>query len=309
MQALVEVVLPVFVILGFGYVAVWRGWFSDAGVSALMVYTQTFAVPCLLFRAIADLDLAAAFDLRLLAPFYIGALVCFLLGLVAARRVFGRPWEDSVAIGFCCLFSNSVLLGLPITEQAYGPDALTGNFAIIALHAPVCYAIGLTAMEIVRAGGAGIRSAVRSILHAVFRNALVLGILAGFAVNLSGLEVPLSMTHAVDLMARSALPAALFGLGGVLYRYRPEGDAATIAFVCTVSLIVHPGITYGLAKLTGVGLDGLRSVVLTSAMAPGVNTYIFANLYGVAKRVAASSVLVATAASVVTVWAWLAILP
>jgi predicted permease len=309
MQALVEVVLPVFVILGFGYVAVWRRWFSDAGVGALMVYTQTFAIPCLLFRAIADLDLAAAFDVRLLAPFYIGALTCFALGVVAARRLFRRPWEDSVAIGFCCLFSNSVLLGLPITEQAYGPDALAGNFAIIALHAPVCYTVGLVAMEIVRAGGAGIRAAVRSILYAVFRNALVLGILAGFAVNLSGVEVPSSVTHAVDLMARSALPAALFGLGGVLYRYRPEGDAATIAFVCTVSLIVHPAIAYGLAMLTGLGVDGLRSLVLTSAMAPGVNTYIFANLYGVAKRVAASSVLVATAASVITVWAWLAILP
>ena len=309
MQALVEVVLPVFVILGFGYLAVWRGWFSDAGVSALMAYTQTFAIPCLLFRAIADLDLGAAFDLRLIAPFYVGALTCFALGVAAARRLFGRPWEDSVAIGFCCMFSNSVLLGLPITERAYGPDALAGNFAIIALHAPVCYAVGLTAMEIVRAGGAGVRAAVRSILHAVFRNALVIGILLGFAVNLSGVTVPSSFTHAVELMARSALPAALFGLGGVLYRYRPEGDAATIAFVCAVSLIVHPGIVYGLVRLTGLGVDGLRSAVLTAAMAPGVNAYIFANLYGVAKRVAASSVLVATAGSVVTVWAWLAVLP
>ena len=309
MQALVEVVLPVFVILGFGYLAVWRGWFSDAGVGALMVYTQTFAIPCLLFRAISDLDLKAAFDVRLIGPFYIGALICFALGVVAARRLFGRPWEDSVAIGFSCLFSNSVLLGLPIMERAYGPDALTGNYAIIAIHAPVCYAVGLTAMEIVRAGGAGVRAALRSILHAVFRNALVIGILIGFAVNLSGVTVPSPVAHAVELMARSALPAALFGLGGVLYRYRPEGDAATIAFVCTVSLIVHPGIAYALAKLTGLGVDGLRSVVVTAAMAPGANTYIFANLYGVARRVAASSVLVATAASVISVWAWLAILP
>lgn len=309
MQALLDVVLPVFLILGFGYVSVWRRWFSDAGVGALMVYTQTFAIPCLLFRAIAGLDLQAAFDMRLLGPFYIGALACFALGLVVARRFFGRPWEDSVAIGFICLFSNSVLLGLPITERAYGPDALAGNFAIIALHAPVCYAVGLAAMEIVRAGGRGIGSAVRSILYAVFRNALVIAILLGFAVNLSDLAMPSSVTHAVDLMALSALPAALFGLGGVLYRYRPEGDVATIAFVCVVSLVVHPTIVFVLAKATGLGVDGLRSAVLTAAMAPGVNTYIFANLYGVAKRVAASAVLFATAGSVITVWAWLAILP
>lgn len=309
MQALLEVVLPVFVIIGFGYGAVWRGWFSNAGVDALMGYTQTFAIPCLLFAAIAGLDLGAAFDARLLGPFYAGALICFSLGMGGARVLFRRPWPDAVAIGFCCLFSNSVLLGLPITEQAYGQAALAGNYAIIALHAPVCYAVGLVAMEIVRAGGGGMGRAVRSILNAVFRNALVIGILAGFAVNLSGVVMPAPITQAVDLMARSALPAALFGLGGILCRYRPEGDATTIAYVCVISLVVHPAIVITLAHFTDLGTDGVRSAVLTAAMAPGVNAYIFANLYGVAKRVAASSVLVATAASTVTVWAWLAVLP
>jgi hypothetical protein len=44
-------------------------------------------------------------------------------------------------------------------------------------------------------------------------------------------------------------------------------------------------------------------------MAPGVNAYVFANMYGTAKRVAATSVLVATALSVATVWLWLTLLP
>jgi malonate transporter and related proteins len=44
-------------------------------------------------------------------------------------------------------------------------------------------------------------------------------------------------------------------------------------------------------------------------MAPGVNAYVFANLYGVAKRVAASTVLLATALSIASVWVWLQLLP
>ena len=309
MQALLQVILPVFLVVGFGYVAVWRGLFSEAGVDSLMAFTQNFAIPCLLFRAISGLDLGQAFDPRLLVPFYVGALTCFAAGLLGARWLFGRPWQDSVAIGFCCLFSNTVLLGLPITEQAYGPDALAANFAIISLHAPICYGVGLTAMEIVRSGGGGVAAAGRAILRATFRNALVIGILLGFAVNLSGVALPGVVTDAVDMMVRAALPAALFALGGVLYRYRPEGDAATIAFVCAIALVLHPAIVFGLGRLTGLSVDGLRSAVLTAAMAPGVNTYIFANLYGVARRVAASAVLVATAGSVVTVWVWLAVLP
>ena len=51
---------------------------------------------------------------------------------------------------FCCLFSNAVMLGLPITERAYGKDALQYNFAIVSIHAPFCYFLGITVMELVK---------------------------------------------------------------------------------------------------------------------------------------------------------------
>ena len=309
MQALLEVILPVFLVIGFGYLAHWRGWFSAAGVDGLMAFTQKFAIPCLLFVAIARLDLAQEFDWRLLLSFYAGALSGFLLGLFGARNLFGRSWEDAVAIGFACLFSNSVLLGLPITERAYGAEALSANFAIIAIHSPFCYGVGITAMEVVRARGQGAMRVAAKVLRAMFSNTLILGIAAGFAVNLSGLPLPGPVDDALDLMVRAALPAALFGLGGVLVRYRPEGDMRAILYVCAVSLLAHPAITYGLGRAFALSPEALRSAVVTGAMAPGVNAYIFANMYGHAKRVAASSVLIATGLTVLTAWGWLQVLP
>ena len=311
MGALLEVILPVFLVLGFGYLAAWRGWFSEAGVDGLMVFTQKFAFPCLLFRAISELDLGQTFNLPLLGAFYIGAFACFGLGILGARLLFARPWEDAVAIGMCCLYSNSLLLGLPITERAYGSDALAANFAIVALHSPLCYGAGIALMETVRARGQG-QSPValaRTVLRAMLRNALIIGIVLGFAVNLSGLAMPVPFTDAVDMMIRAALPAALFGLGGVLYQYRPEGDLRTIGFVIAVSLLLHPALTWAMGQATGLTRSELRSAVVTAAMPPGVNAYIFASIYGVAKRVAASSVLIGTAAALLTAWVWLTILP
>ncbi|MEI4231353.1 AEC family transporter [Roseovarius sp. D22-M7] len=309
MQALVEVILPVFLVIGFGYLAVWRGWFSDAGVEGLMTFTQKFAIPCLLFAAIARLDLGQNFEWRLLSSFYAGAVSGFVLGLLGGRYLFGRSWEDAVAIGFCGLFSNSVLLGLPIMERAYGADALSPSFAIIAIHSPVCYGIGITVMEVVKARGQAGRHLPGKVARAMFSNTLIMGIAAGFAVNLSGLPLPGPFNAAVDLMVRAALPAALFGLGGVLVRYRPEGDMRTILYVCAVSLVAHPLITYGLGRSLGLSVDALRAAVVTAAMAPGINAYIFANIYGHARRVAASSVLIATGLTVISAWLWLQILP
>lgn len=307
MGALIDIIMPVFFVIGFGYVAVRAGYFSDANVDALMRFTTRFAIPSLLFLAISRIDLEQDFDLRLLASFYTGATAVFFLGILGARVLFKRPWEDSIAIGFCCLFSNTVLLGLPISERAYGEDALAPVFSIIAIHSPFGYLLGITAMEITRNASGSLLGTVPAIFKAMFSNALILGIVAGFAVNLSGQTLPLVMSEAVELMARAGLPAALFGLGGVLTRYRPEGDLRTVGFIVTLSLVVHPALAYAMVQMFGLGQEAMRAAVITAAMAPGVNTYIFADLYGRARRVAATSVLVGTASCALSTWIWLQI--
>jgi malonate transporter len=309
MSNIFTIVLPVFIVMGFGYLAVWRGLFADSAVDGLMKFAQNFAIPCLLFRAISTLDLQQNFDIPLLFSFYSGVVGAFAVGLLGARYLFGRPWEDCVAISFCCLFSNTLLLGLPITERAYGADALLGNYAIIAFHAPFGYALGITAMELVRAQGTPLRHIPVKVGKAMFSNSLVLGIALGFVVNLGNIPLPVVFTDAVDLMVRAALPAALFGLGGVLYRYRPEGDMRTILFVCAVSLGLHPAIVWTLGSASDLSTEAFRSAVLTASVAPGINAYVFANMYGVAKRVAASAVLVGTGLSIVTTALWLGVLP
>lgn len=305
MGDILAIVVPVFLVVGAGYLAVWRKLFSDAGVDGLMSFTQKFAIPCLLFTAIATLDLGADFDLALLASYYAGSTVSFFAGMFGARMIFGRPWIDSVVIGFCALFANSVLLGLAIGERAYGVESLGPNYAIVAMHAPFCYLLGIVTMEIVRAEAGGL-TLVATVARAIFRNGLMIGIALGFLVNFSGLPIPAVVDEALALMVRAALPAALFGLGGVLYRYKPEGDVGVIAMICGISLIVHPAIAWGLGQTAGgLNQEQLRAAVVTAAMAPGVNTYIFADMYGAARRVVASSILIGTALTVLTASAWI----
>ena len=273
------------------------------------VSPRTLQSPGLLFQAISRLDVAQNLNFPLLVSYFGGATSGFLAAMLGARLIFKREWADSVAFGFLGLYGNSVLLGLPISERAYGTDSLQSNFAIIAFHAPFCYGVGTTFMEFSRNRGQNLGPTIRKILTAMFRNALVLSIAMGFAWNFSGLQMPSVIDDALGMMARASLPVALFSLGGVLYFYRPEGDYRAIAFVCAVSLILHPATTMLLGLSFGLSQEALRASVTTASMAPGVNAYLFASFYGVARRVAASAVLVATAMSIFTVWVWLLILP
>lgn len=306
MLTILNVVLPVFFIVGAGYAAVKWKFFPETGVVALMGFTQNFAVPCLLFLALYRLDFSAAFDPRLVLSFYSGAIFCFFLGLFIARKGFKRRPGESVAIGFGALFSNSVLLGLPIMERAYGAEALAPNYALIAVHAPICYLIGITAMEISRADGRGAAETARVTARAMFRNTISMACGAGFLMNVLTIPLPGAVEDAAQMVARAALPAALFGLGGVLSRYRIRSTLGEALTITLISTIIHPAIAYSLTHLVfDLDMGFVRSATIMAAMAPGVNAYVFASMYDRATGEVAATVIIATAVSVVTVAGWL----
>ncbi len=307
MLGIIQIVLPVFLVLGAGYGAVKAGIFTEVHADGLMKYTQTIAVPCLLFNAIANLDLASVFHPALLASYYTGSITCFVLGILGARFLFKRRPGEAVSVGFCALFSNTLLLGLPIMERAYGTTEL--NFAIIAVHAPFCYLIGITTMEFSRADGRALFQTATAVAKAISSNPLTIGLALGFVVNLLSIPIAEPVQQGVDMIVRSALPAALFGVGGILVRYSMTDSLSEIAMVLGLRLVLHPAIAL---FMTTVVFDlpppFVQAAVVSAAMAPGVNAYVFANIYDRAKGTAASSVLLGTVASIFSVTVWLLIL-
>ncbi len=308
MQVLLEVTIPVFLVIAAGYLSVRAGFLEDAHIHGLMKFAQGVAIPCLLFRAISDIDFAARFNPAFMLSFYSGSVVAFLLGFLGARHLFGRELEDSIAIGFTALFGNTVLVGLAIVGRAYGGDVLDNTYLLVAFHAPFCYLIGVTSMEVARSSGRDFAGLARAVLAGMFSNAIMVGIAAGFVVNILAIPVPVLIGDALDMVKATALPAALFGLGGILVRYRPEGDVKIIAWICLLALVVHPAIAWFIVgPVSGLDQSMIRSSVITAAMAPGINAYIFASMYGRAMRVAASSVLIGTILSVATASFWIVI--
>lgn len=311
MVSLPTVILPVFLLIATGYVATKTRLFPIVAVDGLMKFTLNFAFPCLLFSAVAEFDIGEQFHAPLLISYYVASTLSFLAGFLMALFVFRRDLEDCVVIGFCCLFSNTLMLGIPITERAFGPDALEANFAIIAIHAPFCYSLGIGMMELVRARGTGLNipRLVAQIGRQMSRNPLVIALLLGFVFNLGNIPLPLPIMDAVQMMVAASVPTALFAVGGVLTQYKIEGDWRVVMGICAIALILHPLLAWVFATYAGLNVDQFRSVMITAAVAPGINVFLFASIYDRAKQVAATSVLVSTILAMPSVWFWLSILP
>jgi malonate transporter len=305
---ILDVIAPVFLIIGAGYLSVKRNWFAANLVDGLMKFSILFAVPCLLFRATSQLDLKAAYDWRMMTAFYLAAAASFVLASVVVKTVFRRHAGESVAIGFGALFSNSVLIGLPISERAWGVDNMGPAFAIISLHAPFCYLLGISTMEVLRSDGRSYSQTIRVVMRAMFRNSLMIGIGLGFIVNLSGMQLPGVISASVDILSQAALPVALFGIGGVLTRYRLSQSISEVGTVTAFSLLFHPAAAYLLCLVMGVAHETTRVAVLIAAMAPGINSYLFASMYQRGQSIAAGAVVLGTSASIFTISLWLWVL-
>ena len=309
MFTVLSVIGPVFALVALGYVSVRLKLYPEAGVGGLIGFVNNFATPCLLFQAMLRVDFGTTFNPKYLFSFYIGAFICFAISFAIARYLFKRRAGESVAVGFSAYFTNTVLLGLPIIQRAYGDDALPLLFAIVGFHAPLLMSFGVIVMEFSRRDGEPLGKAVSQSLIRVFRNPLLIGISLGILMNLSGVSIPTIIDDATKMMATAVLPAALFGLGGALVQYKLRESWGQALISSLLKLVIHPLIALIFTHyIFDLNLDLVRVAVLTAAMPSGLNVYIFATVYNRSTDVAANTVLQSTVFGVISISAWLLIL-
>ena len=124
--------------------------------------------------------------------------------------------------------------------------------------------------------------------------------------NIGNLKLPTYFQEPVNLLATAAIPTALFGLGVVLHKYKLGVHFKETFSIASISLLLHPLLVYLFAtNIFEVSEANLRSAVITAAMAPGVNAYLFSVLYNRQNSLIASTILFSTIIAVVTSSGWL----
>lgn len=309
MLAILNVILPIFAILALGYGAVRLRLFPSEGVRGLVVFVNNFATPCLLFYAMLNTDFSTTFNWSVIMPFYVGAMVVFVLGIVLSARLFRNKPGEAVASGFSAMFTNTVLVGIPVVSRAYGQEALTTAFSIIALHAPVLITTAMLTMELLRRDGAPLLKTLGVALMRIVANPLLWGIAAGAAANLLQIKLIEPAEAFITMMAAAVTPAALFGLGGALNDYKLSESWGQSLTMSLLKLIVQPAIAWVImVPILHIDHDLARYGVLLAAMPAGINVYVFATYYNRSVHIAANTILISTVLSLLTISAWLYVL-
>ena len=106
----------------------------------------------------------------------------------------------------------------------------------------------------------------------------------------------------------AAVPCALFAMGGSLAGYPLIGDVSPALVLTSLKLLVHPLLVWVIG-VPILGLEGMwvSVAVVMAAMPSAVNVYLFGARYESVPGVAARTVLLTSAFSMVTVAAILAL--
>jgi malonate transporter and related proteins len=309
MFAIINVVLPIFALIAAGYGAVRVKFFPIRGVDALVSFVNNFATPCLLFQSMISSDFRSVFNLGIIGPFYVGALFSLAVGTFVARKFFHNGLEDAISSGFSAMFTNTLLVGFPIIQRAYGEAAMPTIFSIIAFHGSILLTSGMLAMEFAKRDGATLGKTLLVALRRIASNPLIWGIGGGVLVNLSGIPLPEAATAFLTLMSQAVSPVALFGIGGALNEYKLSESWVQALAMNVLKLIIHPLIAWTLmVPVLHIDPHYARYGVLLAAMPSGINAYVFATYYNRGTNIAANTLLLGTVASALTVSLWLAFL-
>jgi malonate transporter and related proteins len=296
-----DVILPIFGLLAFGYLATFTRVFGQAAATALASFVFYFAIPVLLFRSMATTALPDDVAWGYLGAFYGGTAIAFGLGFLIARAEFEGPFERHAIIGFGAAFGNSVLLGIPVVLTGLGQAASLPLFLLLAFHSTLLF----TTITIVLEAGGARREKLRAIpakaLGGLARNPILWGLAGGIACNLLGLRLPPALDRWTELMAGAAVPCALFSTGASLRAYRIAGALQPALVMVAIKLVVCPLTVWALATLVfDVPPLWAKVAIVLAAMPVGVNVYLFGVRYHAGEAESATAIVLSSILSVAT---------
>lgn len=290
--------LPFFALIALGYGAGRTNFFSEEATAYLTKFVFYFALSAMLFRFSATLSPAEIFDGRLAAAYLWGTSFTYGIALAVA---FWRNQTLEVATieAQCGAIGNTGFLGVPMLAVLLGQAAVAPIILVLSIDMIV-----FSSLLVILVTGArnGLTPAIfRAVGTGLLKNPMIVSIVAGLAVSGAGLPIPAPVDDFLLTLGNAATPGALFAIGASL-AYKSAERLHIAGWLSACKLVIHPAMVAAGAYLF-FPVDPFRASVAVAAASLPVagNVFILAQHYGIAPQRVSASILISTAASILTV--------
>ena len=307
MLTAIQAISPLVLIIAIGFLVFKRKALESSAVATLNKFVFLIAAPALLFRNTAITTFPEFMPWGLWGS-YFGSmfLTVILAALISYLFSKHRSSSEKIIIGFGSGFSNTVMLGIPVVLISLGSEASIPLFLILAVHGVICFSCATALLEITTKKEREFKNTLLAVLKSLSGLPVILALLAGLAWNAFGLILPISLDKFLEILGNATIPLALFAIGGSLTQIKLSGALNEAFMMACLKLFVHPAAAFLMAlHLFNLPPLWIATVTILAAMPSGVFVSVFASRYQCAEDVAASSIMISTLLSAITVSLWL----
>ena len=303
--------LPVVFLISIGFVAGRAKLVRQDAVRDLTNLVFLVLAQALLFRTMSSVHLETL-DLRPVFQYFVVAGALFFIMLM----MYGRDSRASV-LALASIFSNTLMIGVPLIGLAYGEPGQVLLFTLISLHALVLLTMATVVLELQMAyEHAAEHGETRHMLKTVgmaMKNAVLhpvpLPILIGLIYAQTGWGLHPIVDKPLQLLGASFGPVALV-LVGITLAQTPVGENFKGAMkISVVKTFVHPMLMAAAGYAMGMRGLHLTVMVVAAALPIGANVFLFSQRYQKEEDVVTAAVAVSTALALVSVTLVMALLP
>jgi malate permease and related proteins len=298
-------VIPVFILMGAGFLLRKLGWLSVEADQSLLNLTIHLLLPCLILDSALGNPALAQMRNLVLAPL-VGAGT-FGMGLLAgkvAQRIAGLIEPRSKRTFTLTLgLYNYGFIPIPLALMLFGQETVGVLFVHNIGVELAIWTVGLMVLTGKRVGG-GFRQII---------NAPLIAMSLALSLNFSGAYpyIPGVVLTTIHLLAQCAIPLSLLAIGAIVddhieeFHSRPAWRVIGTAVFFRLALL--PMAFLLLAKYLPATIELKRVIVLEAAMPSAVFPIIMAKHYGGDPPTALRVVLGTSVVALVTIPIWLRI--
>ncbi len=267
--------------IGFG-LAKWLN-LNSRPLSQIIFYVFS---PALVFKLITGNQLS---NQDILSTLVIALVIMTCIGVLTflAGKILKFERKMMAAVIITSIFMNAGNYGLPLTNFAFGEQALAYASVFFVISAMFTNTIGIV---IASSGSMSVVAAIKGLIKFPAIYALAIGI---FFLQV-GWKLPSGIERTVTLLSNGAIPSMLVLLGMQLVNIHWNGNIRPLILTSSMRLVVAPALAIGLTSLFRMPVPATQAVVLEAAMPAAVLTTILATEFDAEPAFVTTVVLVTT---------------
>lgn len=299
LEVLLVIVLPIFGLVIAGYYFRKVKICTDQWVHVLNQFVYYVALPAVIGISFWQINVRDPLFWSIVGS-NTAIVVVYALLLFLILQLFGWKKGNLKASAFLVgMVGNTVYIGFPLLADAFGPARLPYSIAAATIHLVLGLLFSLLAVEywVVKS------KSVRTYIIEFFKNPFFISLAAGLALSWLNFKGPVAETiqKPIYMLGSTASPLALFALGGFLHGKFIRHNLSRAVWLSLVKLLVFPIFVWLVAIIFGFPRDFAAISVAVASMPSAVTAFVIAEKYHLDNDLVANSILLSTAASLITI--------